>query len=137
MRKITWDPNEKLIELGDLFCFLSWEDKGHSQSLESFIREMTNDCEHYQIPDCFSLVDPMIGMEDSLQPSRVEYFLYHVLRILNKFRKYPKFTCGMIIQIYKLYYKYEVCKNWLVSNAHQWNWASDWMAQRGFLLPTK
>merc|ERR1711879_229649 len=135
LRAITFDPKEGLDQLAQLFCYLSWENEGNTQNLQSFLRDMANDCEHNQIPDCFALLMPFLSIQDVLQPDRVEFLLSAILRILNKFKKYPKFTRTMITNCYIMANENDVVRLWLNQHLDGWSWTSEWMLRRGFRLP--
>jgi len=88
--------NQSPKPLRELICFLTWRSQQQTKFLEVFLQTGVNDAEHDQMPLWGELVVPFLTVEDEFQKHRIEYMLQSMAQIVEKFKKYPKFTRSIL-----------------------------------------
>ena len=60
------------------------------------LRDGINDMEFDQLKPWFVVVRPLLNMDDGEQYTRIEYMMIEMFKIVDKFKKYRKFTTNML-----------------------------------------
>jgi len=125
------DRNLSGKHLGEMIAFMSWNRPKFSNFYEKYLCKEINDVEHNQLPSVFEVVTPFISLDDSLKEDRVNAIMIRCIQILDKFKKYPKYTKALISSIYNLYANNVTCRTWLQDNHQRWRWTESWMTSHG------
>lgn len=126
---------ENAASLAEIICFLSWKNPTNTDKAQKLLRIGVNDAEHEQLSIWFKLVSPFLSLDDEYRDIRNDYMFQQFMRIIDKFRKYPKFTCGLITNMFDLYLNIPASKKWMDNNVSSWKWVEKWMTERKFTIP--
>ena len=129
------DDKRNAEPLSSIICFLSWGCLDLTDFYQKVIKTGINDAEFEQIPTWFKVLGPFVAIEDSLQEVRINFLFTACLHILDKFKKYPKFTRGLITQVFDVYEKNPMVKQWMDANRAAWTWVEKWLDMRGYRIP--
>jgi len=102
--------------LREVICFLTWKSLKQTKILNSFLQTGVNDAEHDQIPLWGELVIPFLSVEDEFQKYRTEYLLNAMVQIVEKFKKYPKFTRAILTLFWDCVEASPCGKEWVSAN---------------------
>jgi len=133
--KRLMDDKRNAEPLSSIICFLSWGCLDLTDFYQKVIKTGINDAEFEQIPTWFKVLGPFVAIEDSLQEERINFLFTACLHILDKFKKYPKFTRGLITQVFDVYEKNPMVKQWMDANRAAWTWVEKWLDMRGYRIP--
>merc|ERR1712137_499519 len=133
--KEIMEEKNSAIPLSSIICFLSWESQVQTDYFLKFVRTGVNDAEFEGIETWFKLVGPIMDIEDSFRLQRINYMFSQCIRILEKFKKYPKYTRNLITCMFKVYEENKDVRQWMDEQRQAWHWIEKWMSGRGFPIP--
>ena len=94
-----------------------------------------NDSEFNQLTPWFKILGPVLELKDDLREERINLIMDELLMILDKFKKYPKYTKNMITLLFELSIESPPVKQWFEDYKAKWIWTDKWMSTRDY--PTR
>jgi hypothetical protein len=91
------------------------------------LKTCINDAEFDQLVYPFKVLIQVLCVQDSLQQARVDYMMESLLGIVEKFKKYPKFTKNLITYLNELTSACDCARAWREKNRARFTWIDSWV----------
>jgi len=82
----------------------------------------------------YQIMAKLLFMKDSLQTFRIGLVVPKLLKIIEKFKKYPKYTRESISQFFMAADNNQTLLNWLEREKDSWTWIEEWLETQGMKL---